>query len=138
MMRMAITILFVLAGCSGDAAPVGAMAPSTVHDDLVAYATASCFAVQPNDYLKDQGQRWAGAIMQGARGAVEKWEPVAAAVKAELASSGVAQGQGEGPMAPTVALPVMTCGTIATTSSVRRSIAVAERALAGDYRAATR
>lgn len=133
MMRAAMMALSLLAACGGHAPSTGAGAPSPLQDDLVAYATASCFTMQQNDYLKDQGQRWAGAIMQGAHGPVEKWVPVATAVKAELARSGVAEGQGEGPMAPAVTLPVMTCGRIATTPGVRQAIEAAATALANDY-----
>lgn len=133
-MRSAIVFLTLLAGCSGQPQPVKAETNPAAHDDLVQYATASCFAFQQNEYLKDQGERWAGAIMQNARGPVEKWTPVADAVKAELARSGVAQGQSEGPQSPTVPLPVMTCGMIATTTAVSRSIDAAAKALAEDYR----
>lgn len=128
-MRTVIMVVALLVGCSGQPQP----AKPAARDDLVQYATASCFAFQQNPYLKDQGERWAGAVVQNARGPVEKWTPVANAVKAELARSGVAQGQGEGPQAPTVPLPVMTCGRIATTSAVGSAIDGAAQALAEDY-----
>jgi hypothetical protein len=130
--------LVLLTSCGGHAAPVGVDGPSPLHDDLVGYAMASCLAIQPNDYLKDQGQRWAGAIMQDAHGPVEAWAPVATAVKAELGRSGIARGQGDGPTAAAVPLPVMTCGRIATTPAVRQAIAVAAKALARDYAGMTR
>lgn len=132
-MRMAIMFSALLAGCSGQSQPVKAETKPAARDVLVQYATASCFAFQQNDYLKDQGERWAGAIMQNARGPVEEWTPVADAVKAELARSGVAQGQGEGPQSPTVPLPVMTCGKIVATPAVSRSIDASAKALADDY-----
>lgn len=133
-MRSAIVFLALLAGCSGQSKPVKVETKPAARDDLVEYATASCFAFQQNEYLKDQGERWAGAVMQNARGPVEKWTPVADAVKAELTRSGVAQGQGEGPQSPTVPLPVMTCGRIAATPAVSRSIDAAAKAMADDYR----
>lgn len=128
-MRTAVMFVAVLAGCSGQPQP----AKPAARDDLVQYATASCFAFQQNPYLKDQGERWAGAVVQNARGPVEKWTPVVNAVKAELARSGVAQGQAEGPQALTVPLPVITCGRIATTSAVGIAIDRAAKALAEDY-----
>ncbi len=133
-MRMAIMLSALLAGCSGQSQTVKAETKPAARDDLVQYATASCLAFQQNGYLKDQGERWAGAVMQNARGPVEKWTPVADAVKAELARTGVAQGQGEGPQSPTVPLPVMTCGQIATKPTVSRSIDAAANALIDDYR----
>lgn len=72
--------------------------------------------------------------MQRAHGPAEKWTPVADAVKAELARSGIAQGRGEGPQSPAISLPVMTCGQIANLAAVRRSIETASKALAQDYR----
>lgn len=137
-MRKAIVFFALLAGCSGESRPVKAETKPTARDDLVQYATASCFAFQQNDYLKNQGERWASAILQNAHGPVEKWTPVADAVKNALARSGVAQGQGEGPQAPTVPLPVMTCGQIATTPAVSFSIDTAAKALSKDYRQDTR
>jgi hypothetical protein len=130
---MAIMIFALLAGCSGQSQPVKAKTKPAARDDLVQYATASCLAFQQNEYLKDQGERWAGAVMQNAHGPIEKWTPVADAVKAELARSGVAQGRGEGPQSPTVPLPVMTCGRIAATPTVSRSIDAAANALVDDY-----
>lgn len=133
-MRMAIMLFALLAGCSGQSQPVKAETHFAARDDLVQYAMASCFAFQQNEYLEDQGERWAGAVMQNARGPVEKWTPVADAVKAELTRSGVAQGQGEGPQSQTVPLPVMTCGRIADAPSVRKVIDEAGKALMDDYR----
>ncbi len=133
MMRIGWAALLLLTGCDGHAAPASTDAASPLQDDLVSYATASCFAIQPDKFLKEQGQQWAEAIMQGAHGPVEAWAPVAMAVKAEIARSGIAQGQGEGPAALPVPLPVMTCGRIATTPAVRRAIAAAAATLAHEY-----
>jgi hypothetical protein len=135
MMRVTLMAFVLLAGCSDRPAPTKTETVSALRDDLVAYAMASCFTYQNNAYLKEQGWRWAGAIMQNAHGPVEKWAPVAAAVKAELARSGIAQGQGEGPRAPTLPLPVMTCGEIAAAPPVRQAVEVAMKALAKDDRA---
>jgi hypothetical protein len=138
MMRAAIGLAMLLTACGGHGTAPGGDMPAALRDDLVGYATASCLLLQDNSYLQDQGQRWAGAIMQNAHGGVEKWAPVAAAVRAELATSGVAQGQGEGPRAPTTPLPVMTCGRITSTPIVRRAIDLAARSLAADYSAPMR
>ncbi len=130
-MRRAIVVLAVLAGCDGRSAP--RETTSAVREELAHYATASCFAFQRDAYLKDQGQRWAGAIVQNASGAIEPWAPVADAVKRELARSGVAQGQDDGPRSPTIPLPVMTCGRIAAAPAVRRAIDAAATALSQTY-----
>lgn len=137
MMRVAIGLAVLLTACGGQTPALSGDAPVALHDDLIGYATASCLILQDNPYLQDQGQRWAGAIMQGAHGGTEKWAPVAAAVKTEFVTSGVAQGQGEGPQAPTVPLPVMTCARIAAAPVVRKAIDLAARSLAADYQAPT-
>ena len=134
MMRQSLIFLVLLGGCGEQPMPAKAETPAVLHEDVVAYAMASCFAYQQNASLKDPGERWAGAIMQRAHGPAEKWTPVADAVKAELARSGIAQGQGEGPQSPAISLPVMTCGQIANLAAVRRSIETASKALAQDYR----
>ncbi len=106
---------------------------SALQRDLVDYAMASCFAAQPDPYLKDQGQRWAGAVMQRAHGPVELWTPVADAVARELGRTGIGGAQPDRPGLPGIPLPVMTCGEITETPSVRMAIETAARALRADY-----
>lgn len=134
-LRAAVLVLTLATGCAASSHPVARHTVPDLRSALVEYATASCLAFQPNEYLKDQGERWAGAIMQNARGPAGKWTPVADAVRAELSRSGVAQGQGAGPQAPTVPLPVMTCGRIAAAPAVHRSIDIATHALVAAYAA---
>ncbi len=132
MIRIVPVLSLALAACNSTAT---AAKPDTVqlHRDLADYATATCFAAQQNAYLKDQGERWAGAVMQRAHGPVEQWTAVADAVAAELKARGIAAGQGEGPQSATIPLPVMTCGQIAATATVRAAIERAASALAADY-----
>ncbi len=135
--RAAVLVLTLVTGCAASPHPVARRTVPDLRGALVEYAAASCLAFQPNEYLKDQGERWAGAIMQNARGPAGKWTSVANAVRAELSRSGVAQGQGSAPQAPIIPLPVMTCGRITDTPSVCRSIDIAAHALATDYAAGT-
>ncbi len=97
------------------------------------YAAASCFAALPQLFLKQEGEPWAGAVIQRGRGGPEQWIPVVDAVAAELKRAGIVQGQGDGPQSPTMPLPVMTCGEITRAATVRAAIATAHRALAADY-----
>lgn len=133
MCRMVIAIGFGLAACSASMAmppPGGAI---RAERDLVAYASASCFAMQTEPLLKQQGERWAGGVMQRAHGPVEAWTPVADAVRAELKRGGVGLAKPERVDAPPVTLPLMTCGEIADTPAVRRAIDIAVKAMSGYY-----
>ncbi len=135
MNRYILGLRLALAASASTAAVAASPEPPTLHRDLADYATATCFAAQQNAYLKDQGQRWVGAVMQRAHGPVEQWTSIADAVTAELKASGIAVGQGEGPQSATIPLPVMTCGQIAATATVRAAIDRAASALAADYAA---
>ncbi|WP_106515620.1 hypothetical protein [Allosphingosinicella deserti] len=117
--------------------PASAISPETmqVERDLVDYAMASCFAAQQNAYLKDQGRRWAGAVMQRAHGPVEQWTVVADAVEAELARSGIGKSKPDGPHGASVPMPLMACVHIPDATDVRAAIAIAARALSADYAA---
>lgn len=133
MRRMVIAIGFGLAGCSASMAmPVPGRA-LRAERDLVAYASASCFAMQAEPLLKQQGELWAGGVMQRAHGPVEVWTPVVDAVRAELKRSGVGVAKPERVDAPPVTLPLMTCGEIADTPAVRRAIDIAMKAVASQY-----
>ncbi|WP_230632325.1 hypothetical protein [Sphingomonas sp. Leaf37] len=134
MIRAVILAVLPLAPCSAAAAVPPSTVPSALDRDLAAYAVASCFAAMPQPHLKEQGERWAGAVIQRGHGSPEQWSPVADAVAAELKRAGIAQGQGDGPQAPTVPLPVMTCGEITHAATVRAAIAIARRALTVDYK----
>lgn len=133
-MWRALAAALVLTACAGTgsaSAPAGA---SALDRDLAAYASASCLTLQDNAYLRDQGQRWASAVIQRGGGAIEPWTAVADAVAAELRRSGVAEGQPETPSAPGVPLPVLTCGEIAAAPAVAAAITAARTALAPAYR----
>lgn len=127
----------LISGCAS--APVGGVAAAAdqMGLDMAAYAEASCLAAQKQTYLRDQGERWAGAVIQRGAGPIETWKAIGDAVDKELARSGIAQGQGDGPAAPTVPLPIMTCGEIANMPSVRAEIARAATVLSPAYRAKT-
>lgn len=131
----ALAATLLLAACTQQPARAAPQEPSALQRDLADYATASCFAAQQHPYLKDQGQRWAGAVMQRAHGSPDLWAPVAAAVAAELGRTGIAQAQGDGSQAAPIPLPVMTCSAIAAAAPVRTAIDTAARALAADYAA---
>lgn len=130
-----LLLIALLTACAGAPPSRAGEAPGEAAQDAAAYAVASCFAAQPQPFLQDQGNRWAGAIIQRGAGPLETWIGIAEAVKAELASSGIKQGQGDGPSAATIALPVMTCGEIAAAPAVRTALARAIASLEPAYRA---
>lgn len=133
MIRAIVLAAQPLAACGSPAPVPPSTVPSALDRDLAAYAAASCFAALPQPFLKEQGERWAGAVIQRGHGSPEQWIPVADAVAAGVKRAGIAQGQGDGPQAPPVPLPVMTCGEITQAATVRAAIATAHRALTADY-----
>jgi hypothetical protein len=134
MNRLCAAVCLLLLPVGACAAPRQAVdQPSALERDVAAYAMASCFAALPQPIFQQQGERWAGAVIQRGHGAIEQWTALAEAVAGELKRTGIAQGQGEGPQAATVPLPVMTCGEITTTPAVRAAMRSAEKGLAIDY-----
>ena len=131
-----IIVIPTLSGCATAVVSQAQVSSSALIRDTTAYAVASCFSALPDAFLRDQGYRWAGGIIERGSGPMEAWTPIAEAVKAELKRGGIGQGKPEGPDAPNVALPVMTCGEIADAPGVAAAIATVREALAGAYRAA--
>lgn len=132
MIRTRLLPALLAGSCAVTAGAAPAPSPSLLRD-LDAYAAASCLAALDHPFLKDQGERWAGAVVQRSAGPIAAWRPVADAVRLELKRAGIAQAQGAGPRAPALALPVMTCGEIADAPPVRRAIARAAATLTGAY-----
>ncbi len=130
-MRVLLGFAPLLGGCA--TAPLAER--DVVARDVAAYAMASCFAMQDQPYLRDQGERWASGVIQRGEGPIEAWTPIAQAVRAELARSGIGQGKPERPTEPSIPLPVLTCGEIGDAPAVRAAMVRARAALAADYRA---
>ena len=133
-MHMLATITLAAAAFAG-AATQTPRDPAGPERDLTRYAMAACLAAQDQPYLKDQGQRWASGLIELGHGPVEAWLPVAQAVTAELARTGVGMSKPDGPLHPSVPTPLMTCGHIADAPLERAAIDTAARALAADYAA---
>ena len=133
-MHMLATISLAAATLAGAAAHP-ARDPASAERDLTRYAMATCLAAQDQPYLKDQGRRWAGGLIERGHGPIEAWTPVTEAVAAELARSGMGVSKPDGPFNPSVPMPLMTCGHIADAPTVRAAIDTATKALAADYAA---
>jgi hypothetical protein len=125
----------LLGACAAAPLPVPAAKDDALARDTAAYAVASCLTMVGNPYLREQGELWAGGVIQRGAGPIEAWTPIADAVKAELARSGVGQAKPERPSDPGRPMPVMTCGEIGHAPGVAAAVAKARAALAADYRA---
>lgn len=133
MIRWAVVLMLAPVAACHDRSASAPLVSVQLQRDTIDYAMASCVASQPQPFLKDQGERWANAVIQRGHGAIEHWSRIADAVEIELKRSGIAQGQGDGSQAETVPLPVMTCGEITDRPRVQAAIAIARRTLSSDY-----
>lgn len=104
------------------ATPANAGPRSAVLRDVEGYAIASCLANQDQPYLKDQGDGWAAAIVQRAKGGLDALTAVSTVVKAELAKGKMAVIRNETGPQRDKPLPVLYCGEIIDVPSVRAAI----------------
>ena len=105
-----------------------------VQRDVEGYAIASCLANLDQPYLKDQGDAWAAAIIQRAKGGLGAFNLVATAVKAEVAKGGMAVMHAETGAEKDKTLPIMYCNEIIYRPSVDAAISKAVTKLAPSYR----
>lgn len=107
-------ILLVLAVLSGVACADSVVIDtrSSVERDLRGFAMATCFVVQDEPFLKDQGDAWASAIIQRMSFSPEILHELVAVVRSEVDSAGVAIMRSESPGAEDKNLPVMFCSEI--------------------------
>jgi hypothetical protein len=127
-------LLIAIAVCATMAC-TDARARDAVQRDVEGYAIASCLVAQDQPYLHDQGDAWASAIIQRAKGELDALTAVAAAVKAELAKGNMAIIRSEAEPMKGKALPMMYCGEIIDAPSVRTVIDTAIKKLGPAYRA---
>lgn len=120
------------------AAPVSAAASRSALDrDLESYAVASCMIATQIPSLVEQGQGWAGALVERSHGPIEEFHLIATVVEEEIRVSGFAVGHRDAPVASgSVMLHMLTCGEIIDAPRVARAIGRARTALAHAYRRA--
>jgi hypothetical protein len=108
---------------------------SALDRDLDGYAISTCLLETDNTALKEQGGRWAGAIVQRSHGPIEAFSLVADAVRAEIKEKGFAQGHDDGPIASgAIAMPMLTCGEMTDQPKVAHAMSKAKAALRRHYR----
>jgi len=128
---------FAMLSLTATILPVPVAAARTALDrDLEGYAMASCLSYVDEAALKDQGDAWASAISQRSHGDFQAFLPVAKAVKAELARTGVGVGHLDGPVGSAFSMPVLTCAEMQDRPTVQRAIATARAKLRRAYRMA--
>jgi hypothetical protein len=127
--------LLIAIAVSATMACADARARDAVQRDVESYAIASCLVAQKEPYLHDQGDAWASAIIQRAKGELDALTAVAAAVKAELAKGNMAVIRNEAEPMKGKALPVMYCTEVIDAPSVRSAINTAIKKLEPAYRA---
>jgi len=112
-----------------------AKARSALDRDLDDYAISTCLLETDNTALKEQGGRWAGAIVQRSHGPIEAFSLIADAVRAEIKEKGFAQGHDDGPIASgAIAMPMLTCGEMTDQPKVAHAMSKAKAALRRHYR----
>ena len=116
--------------------PTGsALARSALDRDLEGYAIASCMIASRDTVLMEQGQGWAGAIVQRSHGRIEIFSGVSKAVDEKIRVSGFAVGHQDGPVQSNRAkLFMLTCGEIVDQPNVARAVARARLQLARYYK----
>ena len=121
------TVLFLLlglavAGSAAQAHPLGAPRPAVLRD-VEGYAIAVCLRYQTEPY-QDQGEAWADVVIQRGKGPIEDWVALGNVVKREVAKGDMAcVHRDETPaQGGCKAAPVLYCGEIIDTPSVRAAI----------------
>jgi hypothetical protein len=100
---------------------IGAPRPAVLRD-VEGYAVASCLIHQAEPYLKDQGYAWGSAIIQRGKAPIEVLTPIEDAVKLEIAKGDMAIIHVDTNPPGDKAAPVLYCGEIIDTPSVRATI----------------
>ncbi len=130
-----LTLLLAIPACDSSAreGSAGSNVREPLQRDIEGYAIASCFATLDDPRLKDQGQAWAGAIVQRSRGPIEPFIAIFEAVKAEMARIPMAMGRDESnPMVPKP-MPVLYCAELIDAPAIRASLSIARRQLLEAY-----
>ena len=113
----------------------GAVARSALDRDLEGYAIASCMIASRDTVLMEQGQGWAGAIVQRSHGPIEIFSGVSKVVNEKIRVSGFAVGHQDGPVQSNgTKLFMLTCGEIIDQPSIVRAVARARLKLARYYK----
>lgn len=132
-MRAALLLVVIaVCACAPKEDPAGTQR-AEVQRDTESYAIASCLTYQSDPYLKDQGDAWASVIVQRARGDIEVFASVAAAVKVEVAKGDMAVVRNESEPGKDKAVPVMYCSEIIDKPGVRAAVQKAVATLAPAY-----
>lgn len=131
-MRTGLALLAALAGAGGATAE----GRSALRRDAEGYAVAACLREQDDAYLREQGERWAGIIVRGrARGELEPWAELAAAVRAATRPADAYRLAPDRPGDPARTAPVAYCAEIVDAPPVRAAVKRAMRRLRPAYRA---
>lgn len=119
------TFIFVLALISGGCAMNSSLDTSqrsAALRDMESYAIASCLTLQPQQFLKDQGDAWASVIVQRMKGSPEVLAGIFEEVQAENLKGDMAISRDESGKGPDKALPLLYCYEIVGKPGVRTSI----------------
>jgi hypothetical protein len=127
-MRIALLALgLFLAGCANTARNTD-IVDSELLRHIEGYAIASCLVLQPEPYLRDQGDAWASVIVQRLQGSLDPLVRLAEVVQRENGHTGMAVMRDEMNPGQDKTLPLMHCFELMDRPSVRDAIldAVAE------------
>jgi len=104
---------------------------TNVRRDAESYAMASCFFYQKHPYLKEQGDAWAGTIVQGSQLTIDAMEEIYTAVRQEIAKGKMPVAYSELGDERDRTMPVLYCVEIADNSlictAIENAVFVTER-----------
>jgi len=93
-----------------------------VRRDAESYAIAACLANQKHPYLKEQGDAWAGEVVQGSQLTIEAMAEISEVVRQEIAKGGMPVAYSELGDERDRTMPILYCVEITENSLVRASI----------------
>jgi hypothetical protein len=102
--------------------------------DVESYAFASCLARQAEPYLRDQGDGWASAIIQRAKGDLDVLTRVSEDVEREIPKSTMAVVRSELEPGKDKRLPIFYCKELIERPALRAAIVKAASKLRSAYR----
>jgi len=110
--------LLIVSGCARHSNDL----QTSVYRDMEGYAIASCLAYQEHPYLKDQGDAWASAVVQGSQLTIGAMIEISDAVRQEVAKGEMAMIRNEAKGVGSKEMPIRYCVEITGKPLIRATI----------------
>jgi len=113
-----LLFFFMLSGCVRHVSNV----QTDVRRDAESYTMAACLAYQEHPYLKDQGDAWASAVVQGSQLTIDAIAEISEAVRQEVAKGEMAVIRSEAKGVGSKEVPTLYCFEITDKPLIRATI----------------